>query len=71
MHEMGEIKRAQEQRIDVSVKKSREKSRDKSAAHFPIAANARTGEFCELLWRFSRCGIKFLWKIVSFPVSLW
>ena len=47
MHEMGEIKRAQEQRIDdVSVQNLRE-SRDDPAAHFPIGANARTDEFCE------------------------
>ena len=48
MHEMGEIKRAQEQRVDeVSVQKVKGKSRDNSAAHFPIAANARTDEFYE------------------------
>ena len=27
-------------------------------AHFPIAANARTNEFCKWFWRFSRCGIE-------------
>ena len=48
MHEMREIKRAQEQRMsdDVSVQKLRE-SRDNSAAHFPILANAGTDEFYE------------------------
>ena len=47
MHEMGEMKRAQELRTDeVSVQKLR-KSRDDSTAHFPIAANARTDEFYE------------------------
>ena len=53
MHEMGEIKRAQELRIDeASVQKLR-KSRDNSAAHFSVAANARTDEFHEWFWRFS------------------
>ena len=46
VHEMGEMKRAQEQRVDeFSVQKR--KSRDNSAAHFPIAANAGTDEFYE------------------------
>ena len=46
MHEMGEIKRARELRVDeVSLQKVKRKSRDNSAAHFPIAANARTNEF--------------------------
>ena len=40
-------------------------SRDNSAAHFPIAANARTDEFYGWFWRFSRCGIKWNWKDVS------
>ena len=35
------------------------KSRDNSAAHVPIAAHARTDEFYECFWRFSRFGIKF------------
>ena len=43
---MGEIKRAQEQRIDdVAVQQNKRKSRADSAAHFTIAANARTDEF--------------------------
>ena len=46
MHEMEEIKRAQELGADeVSVQKR--KSRDDSKAHFPIAANVRTYEFYE------------------------
>ena len=66
MHELGAIKRAQEQRIDeVSVQKLRKNQGDNSAAHFPIAANARTDEFYELSWRVSRCGIKLQWKDVS------
>ena len=41
-HEMGQTQRAHEHRVDeVSVQK------DVSAAHFPIAANARTEEFYE------------------------
>ena len=48
MHEMREIKRAQEQRIDeVSVQKLKRKSRDDSAAHITSAGNARTDEFHE------------------------
>ena len=59
MHEVGEIKRAQEQRVDeVLSAKVKRKSRDNSAADFPIAANARTDEFYEWFWRFSRCGIE-------------
>ena len=45
--------------------KGHRKSRDNSTAHFPIAANARTSVFYEWFWRFARCRIKFLWKIVS------
>ena len=48
MHEMGEMKRAQELRVDeVSVLKVKRQSRDNSATHFPIAANGRTDEFYE------------------------
>ena len=47
MHEMGEMKRAQEQRIDeVSVQKLRE-NHETSEAHFSVAGNARTDEFYE------------------------
>ena len=57
MHEMEEIKRAQEQRVhEVSVKNER-KSRDNSAAHFRW-----------ILWmilEIFRCEINFLWKVVS------
>ena len=42
------MKRAQELRVDeVSVQKFQRKSRDDSASHFQIAANARTDEFYE------------------------
>ena len=37
--------------------KNKSKSRDNSAAHFPMAANAKTEEFFEWFLRFSRCGI--------------
>ena len=48
MHEMGEMKRAQELRVDeFSVKKIERKSRDNSIAHFAIAGNARVDEFYE------------------------
>ena len=48
----------------LSAKTTKRKSRDNSTAHFPFAANARTDEFYELFWRFSRCGIKLRWEIV-------
>ena len=48
MHEMGEIKRAQELRVDqFSVQKLREKSWNDTEAHFTIAVCARTHEFYE------------------------
>ena len=47
MHEMEEIKRAQERRIDEVSAQKGENSRDNSAGHFSIAANARTDEFYE------------------------
>ena len=48
MHEMGDMKRAKELRVDeVSVQKLKRKSRDNSTAHFTITANARTNEFYE------------------------
>ena len=46
-------------------KKIERKSQDNSTAHFPIAADARTAELHAWLWRFSRCGIKSKWKVVS------
>ena len=50
---MGEMKRAPQLRnrwcLSAEIKR---KSRDDSAAHFPIAANARTDEFHERFWRF-------------------
>ena len=49
MHEMGEVKRAQELRVDeISVqklKKKKRKPRDNTKAHFSVAGNARTDEF--------------------------
>ena len=36
----------------------------------PIASNARTNEFYEWLWRFSRCGIKLQWKILLLSQSI-
>ena len=42
MHEMGEIKRAQEFRVDEVSAKIKRKSRDNSTAHFPHTANAGT-----------------------------
>ena len=47
------------------------KSRDNTAAHFKIAAHARTDEFYERFWRISRCWIEFLWKVVSRFQSTW
>ena len=66
MHEMGEIKRAQEPRIDgVSVHKLRENHDTIQQFTSQLQPNATTDEFCNWFCRFSRCGIKFLWKIVS------
>ena len=48
VHEMGEMKRAQELRVDeVSAQKLRKKSRDNTEAHFPVAGDARADEFNE------------------------
>ena len=48
MREMGEMKRAQQRRVDeVSVQQIKRKSRDNSTAHFPIAANPRTDQLYE------------------------
>ena len=47
MHEMEEMKRAQELPVDeVSVQKLRE-SHETTEAHFSVAGNARTDEFYE------------------------
>ena len=47
MHEMGEMKRAQELRVDeVSVQKIQRKPLDNTEAHFP-AEDARADEFYE------------------------
>ena len=65
MHEMGEMKRAQELWVDWdSMQKLRENHETNSAALCSVAANARTDEFYEWFWRFSRCGIKLQWEIV-------
>ena len=64
-HEMGEMKRAQELRVDeFSVQYLRESHWDKTKAHFTIAGNARTDEFCEWLRGISRSGIESQWEIV-------
>ena len=41
------------------------KSQNNTTAHFRIATKVKTNEFYEWFWRFSRRGIKLLWKIVS------
>ena len=59
MHEMGEMKRAQELQVDeVSVPKVKRKPRDNTEARFPVAGDARTDEFYDLFRRISRSGIK-------------
>ena len=65
MHEMEEIKRAQEQRVhEVSVKKWEKITRQFSGS-LQI-------EFCEWFWRFFRCEINFFVKsCLTFPVNLW
>ena len=66
MHEMEDMKRAEELRVDdVSVQNLKRKSRDNSTAHFPITANARTNEFYERFKRIPGYWIKSQWKIVS------
>ena len=62
MREMGETKRAQELRASAKIKR---KSRDNTKAHFPVAPNAMTDEFCERLWRISRSGIESQWEAFS------
>ena len=48
MHEMGEMKRAQELRVDeVSVQKLRENHETIQKAHFSDAGNARSNKFYE------------------------
>ena len=48
MQEMGEMKRAQELRVDeVSVRKFKRKSLHDTETHFPVAGDARTDEFYE------------------------
>ena len=48
MHEMGEMKRAQELRVDeVSVQKLRENHETIHKAHFSVSGDARLDEFYE------------------------
>ena len=47
MHEMGKMKRAQEQRVDEVCAKIKRKSQDNTKARFSIAGNARPDEFFE------------------------
>ena len=70
MHEMGEKKRAQEQRIDeISVQRVKRKSQDKSAAHFPNAANARADEINELFWRFQAVESNHSGRLPHVPIQ--
>ena len=64
MHEMGEMKRAQELRVDEVCAKIDRKSWDNTKAHFPVAANARADEFHQWFGRISKSGIKSQWEIV-------
>ena len=58
MHEMGEMKRAQELRVDeVSVQKSRQNHAIQKL-NFSVAGNAGGDEFYERFGRISRSGIK-------------
>ena len=73
MLKMGEMKRAQELRVDeVSVQKIERKSRDNSAAHFPIAASARTWW---ILWmileNFKMWNRIIVEGCLTLPVNLW
>ena len=65
MHEMGEMKRAQELRVDeISDQKLRENHETNTKAHLSVARNARTDGFFEWFGRISRSGIESQWKIV-------
>ena len=65
MHVMGDMKRAQELRVDeVSVQKIERKSWDNTKARFRNTGNARTDEFYEWFRRISRSGIESQWEIV-------
>ena len=74
MYEMGEMKRAQELRVDeVLVQKLTRKPWDNTEAHFPVAGDARADEFYEWFGRISRSGIKLTITVgdcLTFPVSL-
>ena len=66
IHELGEMKRAQELRVDeFSVQKIESKSRHNTETHFTIAVYARTNEFYERFRRIPGSGIESQWKIVS------
>ena len=65
MHERGEIKRAQQLRVDeVWVQKIKRKSWDNTKAHFSVAGDARTDEFFEWFGTNSGSRIKLQWEIV-------
>ena len=64
MHEMGEMKRAQELRVDEVCAKNKRKSWDNTKAHLSVAGNARADEFNEWFGRNSRSGIKLQWETV-------
>ena len=58
IHELGEIKRAQELRVD-------EFSGDNTEIHFAHVVYARTNEFYERFRGISGSGIELHWEIVS------
>ena len=64
-HELGEMKRAQELRVNVfSVTEIERKSRHNTGTHFTIAVDARTNEVYERFKGISRRGIKSQLEIV-------
>ena len=71
MHEMGEMKRAQELRVDeFSVQKLRESHETIQEAHFTNTRITRKEELFELLWRIPRSRVELKWNIFhSFPVN--
>ena len=71
IHEMGEMKRAEELRVDkFSVQKIERKSWHDTETHFTNTRFAREGELHELFWRISRCRIELWWKtFLTFPVN--
>ena len=64
IHELGELKRAQELRVDAKIER---KSWHDTETHFTNTRIARKGELHEWFRRISRGGIELQWKISHVP----